>query len=51
MQGQEFILDISQISNVRYPTFVSLCVKTENFRIENLRDSPTLASYQTFLGK
>ena len=27
MQGQEFILDISQISNVRYPTFVSLAPK------------------------
>lgn len=27
MQGQEFILDISPISNVRYPTFVSLAPK------------------------
>ena len=27
MQGQEFILDISQISNVRYPAFVSLAPK------------------------
>ena len=27
MQGQEFNLDISQISNVRYPMFVALAPK------------------------
>ena len=27
MQGQEFIVDISQISNVRYPTFVAVAPK------------------------